>query len=70
MPNRRRRLIIHGDKDVLVPIQQAESMVARLKEEGVPAELVVKKGAGHGWPNLEKDVVTIADWFDKYLRNK
>ncbi len=42
-------LIIHGDKDFLVPIQQAESIVAKLKEAGVPAELVVKKGASHGW---------------------
>jgi acetyl esterase/lipase len=60
-------LIIHGDADKLVPIQQAETMVARLKEAGVPAELVVKKGAAHGWPGLLGDIVTIADWFDKYL---
>ena len=42
-------LIVHGDKDKLVPIQQAEVMVARLKKAGVAAELVVKKGGGHGW---------------------
>ena len=63
-------LIIHGDADKLVPIQQAEIMVAKLKEAGVPAELVVKKGASHGWAGLEKDVKTIADWFDKYLQKK
>jgi acetyl esterase/lipase len=63
-------LIIHGDKDLLVPIQQAELIVAKLKEVGVPAELVVKKDASHGWPNLNKDVSTIADWFDKYLAKK
>ncbi|HEY7315178.1 MAG TPA: alpha/beta hydrolase [Gemmataceae bacterium] len=62
-------LIIHGDADKLVPIQQAEVMIARLKKVGVPAELVVKKGAVHGWANMEKDVVTFADWFDKYLRD-
>jgi acetyl esterase/lipase len=60
-------LIIHGDADKLVPIQQAEIMTARLKESGVPAELVVKPGAAHGWPGLEKDMKTIADWFDKQL---
>jgi acetyl esterase/lipase len=63
-------LIIHGDKDFLVPIQQAEILVAKLKEVGVPAELVVKKGAAHGWPMFEKDLITIADWFDKYLAKK
>jgi acetyl esterase/lipase len=63
-------LIIHGDKDVLVPIQQAEIMVSKLKEVGVPAELVVKPGAGHGWPDLPKDMPTIAGWFDKHLKKK
>jgi len=60
-------LIIHGDADTLVPIQQAEPIMARFKEAGVPAELVVKKGASHGWPNLPADMTTFADWFDKYL---
>ena len=61
-------LIIHGDADKLVPIQQAEVMVEKLKEEGVPAELVVKKGKAHGWSGMDKDMVTILDWFDKYLK--
>jgi acetyl esterase/lipase len=60
-------LIIHGDADNLVPIQQAESIIAKFKEAGVPAELAVKKGAAHGWANLPLDMNTIADWFDKHL---
>jgi acetyl esterase/lipase len=63
-------LIVHGDADTLVPIQQAELMIARLKEAGVPAELVVKKGGGHGWADFPKDVKSFADWFDKYLRKR
>ena len=51
-----------------MPIQQAETIIAKLKEAGVPAELVVKKGVGHGWPDLLKDIPTFADWFDKYLK--
>jgi acetyl esterase/lipase len=61
-------LIIHGDADTLVPLQQSELMIAKLKEAGVPCELVVKKGAGHGWANIVKDLDTFADWFDKYLK--
>jgi acetyl esterase/lipase len=61
-------LIIHGDADRIVPIQQAEIMVARLKEAGVPAELVAKKKADHGWQGMDKDLITLADWFDKYLK--
>jgi len=63
-------LIIHGNADKLVPIQQAEIMIAKLKEADVPAELVVKPGAQHGWPAMDKDLKTIADWFDKYLVKK
>jgi acetyl esterase/lipase len=62
--------IVHGDADKLVPIQQAEVFIARMKEAGVPADLVVKKGAGHGWLGLDKDLALLADWFDKYLAKK
>ncbi len=61
-------LIIHGDADELVPLQQSELMMDRLKDAGVPHELVVKKGYGHGWATLPfEDSKTVADWFDKYL---
>jgi acetyl esterase/lipase len=63
-------LIIHGDADRLVPIQQAELIIAKLKDNNVPCELVVKKGAAHGWLGMDKDVATLADWFDKYLLEK
>jgi acetyl esterase/lipase len=61
-------LIVHGDADTLVPIQQAELIIEKLKEANVPCELVVKKGGAHGWPGLDKDFRILADWFDKYLK--
>jgi acetyl esterase/lipase len=61
-------LIIHGDADKLVPMQQAQLIIEKLKAANVPAELVVKPGAGHGWPKMVNDMKTIADWFDKYLK--
>jgi len=63
-------LIIHGDKDDLVPLQQSERMVAKLKEAGVPAKLIVKKNCGHGWLTMLSDTETLADWFDRYLKNE
>jgi acetyl esterase/lipase len=63
-------LIIHGDADKLVPYQQAQIMVQKLKAAGVPAELVTKMGAAHGWPKLEEDIRYCADWFDQYLKAK
>jgi acetyl esterase/lipase len=63
-------MIIFGDADKLVPVQQGEIMITKLKDAGVPAELVVKKGAGHGWARMEKDIATLAGWFDKHLKKK
>jgi acetyl esterase/lipase len=63
-------LIIHGDMDTLVPLQQSERIRDKFKDVGVPFQLVVKEGAGHGWPDIGKDMATLADWFDKYLAKK
>ena len=63
-------LIIHGDADKLVPIQQAELIVEKLKEAGVEAKLVVKPGAAHGWPDIGKDLALFADWFDEHLKKR
>nr|WP_309685112.1 alpha/beta hydrolase [Armatimonas sp.] len=62
--------LIHGTADLLVPIQQSERLIAKLKEEGVPCELVKRPGKGHGWPGIEKDAELLMDWFDKYLAKK
>ncbi len=56
-------LLIHGDADQLVPLQQSQTMLAALKAKGVPAELIVKQGGGHPWPTLPEEVAVLADWF-------
>ncbi|WP_435015843.1 prolyl oligopeptidase family serine peptidase [Tundrisphaera sp. TA3] len=60
-------LIIHGDADKLVPIQQAELIVGKLSKSGVEAKLIPKPGAAHGWPNMGQDQAVLADWFDAHL---
>ncbi|MDY3550947.1 alpha/beta hydrolase [Gemmata sp. JC717] len=63
-------LIVHGDADTLVPIQQAELIIAKLNENKVPCVLEVRKGAGHGGLAFANDVKGFADWFDKHLLGK
>jgi acetyl esterase/lipase len=63
-------LIIHGDKDPLVPLNQSERLLAALQANGVPAELIVKKGGAHPWPTIHEEVKVIADWLDKQLASK
>ena len=61
-------LIIHGDKDPLVPFQQSETFVEKLKAAGGDAKLITKKGAGHGWADMLKDIPIFVDWFDQHLK--
>lgn len=46
-------LLIHGEKDELVPLQQSELMKAALDKVGVDNELVVVKNAGHGFKGAD-----------------
>jgi dipeptidyl aminopeptidase/acylaminoacyl peptidase len=62
-------LIVHGDKDLLVPLSQSRKMIEKLKDAGVPCELKIKNGAGHGfWNDMLVYTGFFADWFDKYLQ--
>ncbi len=61
-------LIIHGDADPRVPLQQSEVLVEALKKAGGEAELIVKHGGGHAWPTINEEVKVLADWFDKELK--
>jgi acetyl esterase/lipase len=61
-------LIIHGDADTLVPIQQARVFVEKATAAGVNAKLITKPGLGHGWAAMGADAADLADWFDGYLR--
>ncbi len=63
-------LIIHGDKDALVPLQQSESAIAKLKGLGVDTKLIVRPGKGHGWADVGEDLAEFVAWFKKHLGAK
>ena len=63
-------MLIHGDADPAVPLQQSEVMVEALKNAGVEAKLIVKPGGGHPWPTIHEEVAILADWFDSQLLDK
>lgn len=67
-------MIIHGDADEVVPLQQSESFVERAWAVGVrEIELIVRAGKGHGWPTgsivwkSEEDLREVVRWFDAHL---
>jgi len=64
-------LLIHGDQDRLVPIQQSELMVNQLKVVGVPHKFLVMKGQGHGWDTpMKNELEDVLGWFNEYLIRK
>jgi dipeptidyl aminopeptidase/acylaminoacyl peptidase len=60
-------LLIHGDADPLVPLQQSQKLVEALKAAGGSAELLIKKGGGHPWLTIPEEVEVMANWFDHHL---
>lgn len=58
-------LIIHGDQDKQVPLEQSERLHAKLKEAGVPSTLHVIKGAGHGGKEFESP--DVRKWVLEFL---
>ncbi len=62
-------LIIHGDEDATVPVDQSREFAAALKAAGVETMLDVVAGRGHGTggPRFEP---TIKRFFDQYLRGQ
>jgi acetyl esterase/lipase len=60
-------VMIHGDNDPLVPVEQSKRFAAKLTELKVPHELIIRKDARHGWPTMGEDHALIADWFDEHL---
>ena len=66
-------LMIHGDKDELVPLEHSTKMEEALKKTKAVSKLVVVKGAGHGYsPQQLAETVgpeTFA-WFAEHLKKK
>ena len=62
-------LLVHGDKDDLVKLDNSERILAAFEKEKVPCELIVIKGAGHGFPGDmgRQASEALVEWFDKHL---
>ena len=61
-------LLIHGDADERVPIQQSRRIPEKFRSEGVVHRLHRKAGGVHGWKPDAEELAMVADWFDAHLR--
>jgi acetyl esterase/lipase len=62
-------LMIHGDKDTIVPLDHSEKLQAALEAKHVPVELLLIKGAAHGFNGDDgKRAAAARDvWLEKHL---
>jgi len=66
-------LLIHGDKDRLVPIEHSKNMLAALEKVKVPCKLVTIEGAGHSFTPEQNEKFArpaLLAWFEKHLASK
>jgi len=66
-------LIVHGEADRTVPINQSEFLDATLKRAGVAVTFMRVKRGGHGFradcePGPQQIQQTVAEFFDKHLK--
>jgi len=66
-------LVLQGDNDPRVPKEEAEQVVALLKQDGKTVDAHYYPNEGHGFikrENLIDAIQRTIEWFDKYLKNK
>lgn len=63
-------LIVHGDADRLVPLEQSEWFLQAAAKMGAEVCLEVHRGGGHGWWTMPWDIRRFGRWFDQHLKPK
>ncbi len=63
-------LIMHGDQDPLVPVQQSELLHEALRKAGVNTTYHVIRGAGHGGPGFNTPEINrmVREFFSQHLK--
>jgi acetyl esterase/lipase len=60
-------LILHGDKDNLVPIHQSQILHDALRKAGVESTFLPVEGAGHGFSG-DEHYQKVQEFFDRHLK--
>ena len=66
-PNFPPTLLVHGDQDKLVPVQQAKTMDEALQKANITHSLIIVPGGAHDGKTFEGGRSAMLDWFEKYL---
>lgn len=61
-------LLIHGDHDQLIPLQQSQALAAKFKETGMPHRFIVMPGGEHDEVLIKAHTGQSLEWFDRFLQ--
>ncbi|WP_303317261.1 family 16 glycoside hydrolase [Flavivirga abyssicola] len=62
-------LLMHGDQDKLVPLNQSVILHEKLKDYGIESDLVIIEGAKHAFFKEQKELNYVIEFFKKHLSN-
>jgi acetyl esterase/lipase len=62
-------LLIHGDKDELVPVSNSQTIYEAFKKNNVKTQLMIIEGAGHGFQgeDAKRASAAMVSWFEQTL---
>ena len=60
-------LLVHGDNDQLIPLQQSQLLAAKLHEAGIASDFIVMPGGGHDGELIKAHTTQAMKWFDRFL---
>jgi dipeptidyl aminopeptidase/acylaminoacyl peptidase len=66
-------LVLHGERDLRVPVSQGWEMYNQLRRMGVPTKMVVYPREPHGITERhhQRDVLErVLDWFDQHVKGR
>ncbi|MEL6865057.1 MAG: prolyl oligopeptidase family serine peptidase [Bacteroidota bacterium] len=61
-------LMLHGQSDWRVKVQQAENLAAEMKKNKIPYQLIIYKDGSHGLKEYQQEVnKEVLKWLSTYL---
>ncbi|HWP42060.1 MAG TPA: alpha/beta hydrolase [Blastocatellia bacterium] len=65
-------LLIHGDKDELVPLSNSQRIYEAFQKNNVKTQLIIIEGAGHGFrgEDARRASTAMVEWFERTLLKK
>jgi len=57
-------LMLHGERDLTVPLSTAKKFYDLLQKSGIDSEMITDQKAGHAW--IDAAPQAVVDWFERY----